>query len=730
MFKVLNFAKKKWYIMVFIILLLLIQVYCELTLPEYTSDIVDVGIQNKGIAYNIPEEMSKDTYDNLSLFLSENDKEIMDSYYKKEKDSYQVQVEDLSKESLASLEDAMLEAEMMVFLFTSDSDEAVAMQQQMAQTMGISLDDVNLLDVLKGLPKENIDAMLTGMEEKLSAYPDYMMEAMGIQFVSLEYENMGKNMEHYQMNYLKQMGFKMFGVAILAMLVSIIVGLLASRLAASTAKDVRGRVFSKVMSFSNAELNQFSTSSLITRCTNDVQQVQMVITMLFRMVAVAPLMGLGAVFKVLSTTTSMVWIIIVAVAAVMLIVLVLMVVAMPKFKIMQKLVDRLNLVSREILTGLPVIRAFGREDYEEKRFEDASRNLMKTQLFTSRTMTLMMPTMMFIMNGISVLVIWVGANKIDAGSIQVGDMIAFLTYTMYIVMSFLMISMVSIMLPRAAVAADRIEEVLRSKTLIVDKEETKELPENKQGTVEFKDVSFTYPNAKEPALSDITFTAKAGQTTAIIGSTGCGKSTLIHLIPRLFDVTSGTITVDGIDIRDLKMKDLRKMIGFVPQKGNLFSGTIESNIKYGNLEATKEEVETAAQIAQATEFIEAKEKKYAEEVAQGGNNVSGGQKQRISIARAIAKKPQIYVFDDSFSALDYKTDIALRKALHDKVKDATVIIVAQRISTILHADKILVLEEGRIVGQGTHQELLKENEVYRQIAASQLSKEELEGKGC
>ena len=455
----------------------------------------------------------------------------------------------------------------------------------------------------------------------------------------------------------------------------------------------------------------------------------MVLTILFRMVAFAPIMGIGAVVKVLHSTTSMAWVIVVAVAAVMLLILVLMVVAMPKFKIMQKLVDRLNLVSREILTGLSVIRAFGREKYEEKRFEDASRNLMKTQMFTSGTMALMMPTMMFIMNGVSVLIVWVGAGKIDAGDIQVGEMIAFLTYAMYIIMSFLMISMVSIMLPRATVAADRIDEVLQSETLILDKEDAKEAPQGK-GEIVFDHVSFGYPNAKEYALNDIDFTAKAGQTTAIIGSTGCGKSTLVNLIPRLFDVSEGKIAIDGMDIRDMKMKDLRKMIGFVPQKGVLFSGTIASNIRFGNESATDAEVEQAAAIAQATEFVDEKEKRYDSEVAQGGNNVSGGQKQRLAIARAIAKHPKIYVFDDSFSALDYKTDAALRRALNTQVKDATVIIVAQRISTIMHADQILVLEDGRIVGRGTHEELLANNEVYRQIAQSQLTQKDLEGKGC
>ena len=729
MFKVLKFAKKLWYVMIFILLLLVVQVFCELTLPDYTSDIVDVGIQNKGVEYPIPEEMSEETYHNLGMFLTDDQKNTVDQYYKHEKEEYVADLNSLKEDERTNLEDSMLDAEMVVYLFTADSDEAKQMQGQMLKAMGMDAKNADVMSILEAMPEEQRRSMTEGIKDKLKDYPDYMAEAMGVQFATAEYEKLGIDMDAYQMDYLKQMAVRMLGIAVLAMIVSIIVGFLSARLAAYTAQDVRGRVFSKVMGFSNAEMNQFSTSSLITRCTNDVQQIQMVLTILFRMVAFAPIMGIGAVVKVLHSTTSMAWVIVAAVAAVMLLILVLMVVAMPKFKIMQKLVDRLNLVSREILTGLSVIRAFGREKYEEKRFEDASRNLMKTQMFTSGTMALMMPTMMFIMNGVSVLIVWVGAGKIDAGDIQVGEMIAFLTYAMYIIMSFLMISMVSIMLPRATVAADRIDEVLESETLILDKEDAKEAPQGK-GEIVFDHVSFGYPNAKEYALNDIDFTAKAGQTTAIIGSTGCGKSTLVNLIPRLFDVSEGKIAIDGMDIRDMKMKDLRKMIGFVPQKGVLFSGTIASNIRFGNESATDAEVEQAAAIAQATEFVDEKEKRYDSEVAQGGNNVSGGQKQRLAIARAIAKHPKIYVFDDSFSALDYKTDAALRRALNTQVKDATVIIVAQRISTIMHADQILVLEDGRIVGRGTHEELLANNEVYRQIAQSQLTQKDLEGKGC
>lgn len=729
MFKVLKYAKQLWYIMLVILALLFVQVYCELTLPEYTSDIVDVGIQNKGVEYPIPEKMSEDTFETLSLFLTEEESSVVKNAYKKNKDIYEVDLRGLEEEEYDNLEDSMLNPELMLYLFTSDSEEAQAVQQQMFAAAGDTagaMQDMDILEVIKGMPQEQWAQLTSTFREKMEEYPDYMAEAMGIQFVMEEYEHIGMDMDDYQMDYLKSMGLKMLGFAVLIMLVSILVGLLSSRLAAYTAKDVRSRLFHKVVGFSNAEMNQFSTSSLITRCTNDVQQIQMVLTMTFRIVLFAPIMGVGAIFKVMRTTTSMVWVIVLAVLAVFMIIIVLMVVAMPKFQIMQKLVDGLNLVSREILTGLSVIRAFGREKHEEKRFDDASTRLMKTQLFTSRTMALMMPTMMFVMNGVSVLIVWVGAHKIDTGAIQVGEMMAFLTYAMHIVMSFLMISMVSIMLPRAAVAADRIDEVLNSETLIVDKEETKQLPADSKGNVTFSNVSFGYPNAKEYALKNLNFTARAGETTAIIGSTGCGKSTLVNLIPRLFDVSEGSITIDDVDIRDMEMKDLRKMIGFVPQKGVLFSGTIASNIRFGNVDATEEEVREAAAIAQAAEFIDEKPKKYESEVAQGGNNVSGGQKQRLAIARAIAKKPKIYVFDDSFSALDYKTDVALRRALNEKVGNSTVIIVAQRISTILHADKILVLEDGEIVGQGTHEELMADNEVYQQIAASQLSQNDLD----
>lgn len=752
MFKVLKYAKKLWYVVVLIFLLLIVQVYGELTLPQFTSDIVDVGIQNQGLEYPIPERISKETMDNLKLFMDDDVWSFVESCYKEGEEEYQVDIASMEKEQYEQLKDDMIVPELMLYFMTSDSEEAKAFQQQIkagvasgmmtknqeeqgnemlaGEVTGQNMAELPLLDMMKLIPKEQLQGMLEEGKKQLEQYPEYMSESMGVRFVSMEYEKLGIDMDDYQMDYLKSMGIKMLQLAVLIMLVSMMVGFLSSRLAASVGRDVRSQVFNKVMSFSNAEMNQFSTSSLITRCTNDVQQIQMLLTMLFRIVLFAPLMGIGSIFKVMETTTKMVWVIVLAVVLIMMLIMVLMLVAMPKFKIMQKLVDGLNLVSREILTGLSVIRAFGREKSEEERFDDASTRLMKTQLFTSRTMALMMPTMMFIMNGVSVLIIWSGAHNIDNGTIQVGDMIAFITYAMHIVISFLMISMVSIMMPRAAVAADRIEEVLQCKNEIVDKEEPVALPETLKGDVAFDHVSFRYPNAKEDALKDISFEARAGQTTAIIGSTGCGKSTLVHLIPRLLDVTKGRITIDGIDIKDMKMKELREQIGFVPQKGILFSGTIASNIRYGNVNASDDLVKDAARIAQATEFIEEKSDKYDASIAQGGNNVSGGQKQRLAIARAIAKNPKIYVFDDSFSALDYKTDVALRRELKNQVGDSTVIIVAQRISTILHADRILVLDDGEIVGCGTHEELMRNNEVYRQIAQSQLSAKDLEEMGC
>lgn len=751
MIKILKFAKKYWYAMVLVIIFLLVQANSELTLPEYTSNIVDVGIQYKGVESSIPEVMRESTYQHMQVFVSDKGKELLETYYVKVNPEetpdvtntfYRKYVKssdevlylfDHSKidkkqkdEILAQIEEEFTSTESIMAMLTLDGEEYEAMRSALITAMGMDPSKVtDIFALFDQMPAEAVEQMKTGISEKMGDMADMMGESLAIAFVQDEYSDIGVNLDHLQTSYLKDVGIRMLGLAFLGMAASIIVAYLSALLAAKTSRDLRSKVFHKVISFSNREMNNFSTASLITRSTNDIQQVQMVLTMMFRIVAYAPIMGIGGIIKVVKTNTSMTWIIAVAVGAVLCIVAFLMAVAMPKFKQMQTLVDRLNLVSREILTGIPVIRAFSREEHEEERFAGANRDLMKTQLFTSRAMAFMMPTMMFIMNGITVLIIWVGAHGIDMGNLQVGDMMAFITYTMQIVMSFLMITMISIMLPRAAVAAGRIDEVLNSHTLIENKENAEKLTGVKSG-VRFEHVHFRYDNAKEDVLEDINFEAKAGETTAIIGSTGCGKSTLVQLIPRLYDVTDGKITIDGMDVRDLDLHSLRENIGFVPQKGVLFSGTIESNINFGLDEGNKENMKNAAEIAQAVEFIESKPEQYEAPISQGGSNVSGGQKQRLAIARAIAKNPDVYVFDDSFSALDYKTDVTLRKALHEKVNEAVVIIVAQRISTIVHADKIIVLDDGKIVGMGTHNELLKNNQVYQQIAASQLSKEELE----
>lgn len=749
MVKIIKFAKESWLAIVAILALLVIQANCELALPQYTSDIVDVGIQSGGIETAAPEAVRASTLEHMKLFLTDEETARMEADYALvSKDSmteedYSAYVkkypvaaaEDiyvrnhLSQEELEELGRLMTPAEMMMLLFSSDGEEAVQMRAAMLSGMGMDPSDVdNIFDVLMMLPKEAMDQMKAGIQKEMQGVSDTMAKQMAVSFVKSEYIALGVDVDHYQMNYLGKTGVKMLGLALLGMVVSVLVGLLAARAAARTGRDLRNRVFHKVIGFSNGEMDKFSTASLITRSTNDIQQIQMVTVMLLRMVAYAPIIGIGGIIKVLQTNTSMTWIIAVAVGTIFCLVMVLMAVAMPKFKMMQKLVDRLNLVAREILTGIPVIRAFSREKHEEERFDAANKDLMKTQLFTNRAMSFMMPAMMLIMNGITVLIVWVGAHGIDLGNLQVGDMMAFITYTMQIVMAFLMITMISIMLPRAAVSAERIDEILKTDPEIRDKQNARAVPLKGKGEIRFNHVSFRYPNADEDVLEDIDFTAKPGETTAIIGSTGSGKSTLVQLIPRLYDVSKGSITMDGVDIRDLSQHDLREEIGYVPQKGVLFSGTIASNLRFGAEDATDQQIAEAARIAQAADFIEEKPEKYDSPIAQGGTNVSGGQKQRLSIARAIAKNPKVYVFDDSFSALDYKTDITLRKALKSAVAESTVIIVAQRISTIIHAEKILVLDEGRIVGMGTHEELLRDNEVYRQIAMSQLSAKELEGK--
>ena len=718
MLKMFHYMKERWYYVVMIIVLLFVQAYCDLSLPDYTSKIVNVGIQQKGIEDGVPDSIRKESMEHLLLFLDEKEKAEVEDAYTLKDDVYERN--DVTKEERDEL-NSILAIPMMAAGSLEDEEKAAEIKTQ----MGLP-EESDLWQVLEQLPQEQLDAMKDSLTEKIKEMPESIVTQAAVQFVQTEYEAQGIDVDAMQIQYLMTSGLKMLAMALVIMLAAVSVTFLSSRVAAFLGRNLRNGVYRKVISFSGEELNHFSTASLITRSTNDIQQVQLVFAMIFRIVLYAPILGVGGVLKVLQTDVSMTWILGVAVVAILILVGFLFAVAMPKFKILQYRIDELNLVSREILTGLSVIRAFSREKHEEERFEEVNERLTKTNLFVNRCMTFMMPAMMLIMNGITVLIIYNGSHAVDNGTMQVGNMMAFMQYAMQIIMSFLMITMMSIMLPRASVSAKRINEIMETKVSI-ESPETAKIPENnKKGEVRFEHVGFAYPGAEEETLSDINFTAQKGETVAFIGSTGSGKSTLVNLIPRFFDVTSGKILVDGVDIREMGLHDLRERIGYVPQKGVLFSGTIDSNIRYGKEDSTKEEVNRAAEIAQAQEFIGQKEKGMESEIAQGGTNVSGGQKQRLSIARAIAKNPEIYIFDDSFSALDYKTDVVLRRALKKETKDATTLIVAQRISTILHADKILVLDEGKIVGEGTHKELLKTCEVYQQIAMSQLSKEELE----
>lgn len=701
--KLFKYVGLYWRTVLLIFLVLFVQAYCDLSLPSYTSDIVNVGIQQGGIDETIPQAIAEEDIENVLLFVTDKtERQMVKAAYEKDETSYN-QIAWVLKESVKKSKEE---------------------QDKLTKILGLPM----LLTEGFSSDNETTRQMEEQIKEQMSDMPDMIVEQAAVSYVKTAYLNLGMDVDKIQIQYILTTGGKMIALAFLGMMASVLVGFLASKAAAATGRDLRGQVFRKVVGFSNNEFDQFSTASLITRSTNDIQQIQLLMVMLLRVVLYAPIMAIGGIYKVFHTNVSMSWIIGLAVVLIGLVVLTLFAVAMPKFKIMQKLVDRLNLVTREILTGLPVIRAFSTEKHEEERFDVANRDLTKTNLFVNRAMTFMMPVMMVIMNGISVLIMWVGANGINDGQMQVGDMMAFIQYTMQIIMSFLMICMVSIMLPRAAVAAERVDEVLVSKTLIHDPEQPKKLPEKADGVLKFDHVSFRYPGASEDVLHDITFEAKPGETTAIIGSTGSGKSTLVNLIPRFYDVTGGAITLDGMDIREIAQHELREKLGYVPQKGVLFSGTIASNIMFGNEEGTEEEMKVAAETAQAAEFIETKKEQYESSIAQGGTNVSGGQKQRLSIARAIAKHPDIFIFDDSFSALDYKTDVALRRALKKQTADSTVLIVAQRISTILHAEQIIVLDDGEVAGIGTHQELLSSCEVYRQIAESQLSEEELNGK--
>ncbi len=745
MFKLLKLLRSSWAIMLVVIALLGLQAYCDLSLPTYTSKIVDVGIQGGGIENAAPEAMLESHMKVYLYFLDENgQKEVLDSYTLVTKDSVSDSeykdylkkypelaneniyvLEDTSKENTEHLNNILADSMLLAGTLSQESEELAPVKEQLKAAVPDELKDATLLQMIVSLPKEQTAQILEPIKTTFAALSDSMRVQAATKVVKEEYKALGIDTDKIQTQYILLAGLKMLGFALIAMIATVLVGFFSARIAAGLGMELRGKVFRKVVGFSNSEFDHFSTASLITRSTNDIQQIQMMLVFLIRIVFYSPILAIGGVIKVLNTNVSMTWIIALAVLIIIMVVGVLFAVAMPKFKAIQKLVDRLNLVTREILTGLPVIRAFHKERTEEKRFDIANKDLTATNLFVNRSMAFMMPVMMFVMNGVSVLILWSGAHGISDGNMQVGDLMAFLQYTMQIIFSFLMFTMISIMLPRATVAAGRILEVLESEVTIHDPASSKAFKADKKGYVEFNAVCFKYPGAEDNVLEDISFTAEPGKTTAFIGSTGSGKSTLVHLIPRFYDVTGGNILVDGVDVRDLTQHDLREKIGFVPQKGVLFTGTIESNIKYGKQDAGEEEIKKAARIAQAIDFIEEKPDKYETAISQGGNNVSGGQKQRLSIARAIAKDPDVFIFDDSFSALDYKTDVALRKALNEEIKNKTILIVAQRISTILHADQIIVLDEGKIVGKGTHQELLRNCEVYNQIALSQLSKEEL-----
>ncbi len=718
MIKMFHYMKERWYYIVLIIALLFLQANCDLALPDYTSKIVNIGIQQKGIEDGVPEKIREESMEKLFLFMEDKDVDTVKDAYTLKGDIYKLK--EINKDEREKLNSIFGMPMMAVESFEEGGDQVKQIKEKMQLP-----EDADLFQVFSQMPKEQLLKMMDAMTSNMKGMPDSIVTQAAVQYVQQEYEGQGIDVDQMQIRYILMSGLKMLGLALVIMVAAISVTFLSARVAAILGRNLRNGVYRKVISFSGEELNHFSTASLITRSTNDIQQVQQVFAMIFRIVLYAPILGIGGVLKVLQTDASMTWILGVAVAAIIILVGLLFSIAMPKFTKLQYLIDELNLVSREILTGIPVIRAFSREKHEEARFEDANERLTKTNLFVNRCMTFMMPAMMLIMNGITILIVYNGAHAVDNGTMQVGNMMAFMQYAMQIIMSFLMITMMSIMLPRASVAAKRINEVMGTKVSILDGEAHALPDKGAKGEVRFEHVGFSYPGADEETLTDIDFSAHKGETVAFIGSTGSGKSTLVNLIPRFFDVSSGRILVDGVDVRDMKLTDLRDRIGYVPQKGVLFSGTIDSNIRYGKEDATDAEVQRAAEVAQAWDFIQEKEEKVDSEIAQGGTNVSGGQKQRLSIARAIAKRPEIYIFDDSFSALDYKTDVVLRRALKKETKDATTLIVAQRISTILHADRILVLDEGRVVGQGTHKELLKSCEVYRQIAMSQLSEEEL-----
>ena len=753
MTKIFKQLARHWAVCLVVFALLFVQAYCDLALPDYTSKIVDTGIQQGGIESPLPQTVRQSTLDTLSLLMSEEDAQKLQNayqYYLQDDGVLQLR-SDLTEDERTALEDAVTTPDIVLYMAAAQAANTPAGQNSMGMTglaempsaaadtdtetitpTAADLDTVcsqfAAMSQMPGFDRSMLQKQLDSAMNQLDSTLLENLKSQSLLLVQLEYEAQGVA-RNVQMQYLFRVGGQMLALTLLMVVVAVAVGFLASRVSAAIGRDLRRETFSSVIGFSNAEIENFSTASLITRTTNDIQQVQFVCVILLRMVAYAPILGIGGVLHVVGSSSGLSWIVVLDVAILLLLIIFLMSVAMPKFKVMQQLVDRLNLVSREILTGIMPVRAFSREKFEEQRFDKANRELMGTQLFTNRAMVAMMPFMTLIMNGTSLLIVWFGGKAMDAGTMQVGEMIAFITYTMQIVMSFLMLAMVAVMLPRAGVAADRIDEVIRTKATIHDPDEAAakaaKAHTDWQGVVQFEDVSFRYPGADSDALEHISFTAKPGETTAIIGSTGCGKSTLLNLIPRFYDVTGGKVTVDGIDVRKMPQAQLHDLLGYVPQKGVLFSGTIDSNLKFGGEDITDAQVQKAAAIAQATDFIEAKPEGYQSPIAQGGSNVSGGQKQRLSIARAIAKNPKVYLFDDSFSALDYKTDVTLRRALKAQTDNATVIIVAQRISTVLHANQILVLDEGRLVGKGTHAQLMVSCPEYQEIARSQLSQKEL-----
>lgn len=737
MFKIKGYLKKFWYLILACICLLFVQAQTELTLPDYMSDIVSVGIQAGGFASPVSDVLTEETYQHLLLFVDQKDQKIVKKDYKKVNQVNQdlldtfpkakgktvYQLKDLSSDEEEKLEDILMKPMLIINSLDSMDTSSKAYQEKFGQLPP----NMTIYDAISFMDESQKSKMFEDIDTRMDTMGESTLKIAAGNGVKAEYKKLGADIDKVQTNYIFKTGLKMLGIALLGTVAAISVAFFATKVGAGVARALRKDVFEKVESFSNEEFNHFSTASLITRTTNDITQVQMVTMMLLRIVCFAPIIGIGALIKVLKESPSMTWIIAVVILVIFGVMAVAFAVVMPKFKIIQNLIDRLNLTMRENLSGMLVIRAFGNEKHSEDRFDKANKDVTNLNLFVNRSMASIMPIMMFIFNVVTLIIVYYGSKQIDLGNLAIGQMMAFMQYAMQIIMAFLMIAMIAIMLPRASVAANRVYEIIETKPTIQDPANPVALDENKKGLVEFNHVSFAYPGASEPVLKDIDFVAKPGQTTAFIGSTGSGKSTLINLVPRFYEVNEGSIKVSGVDIREMTQHELRNHIGLVPQKGNLFSGTIRSNLKYGAPEATDEELEEVIRIAQAKEFIDQKEERFDMEISQGGTNVSGGQKQRLAIARAIAKNPDIYIFDDSFSALDFKTDAKLRQELNQLVKKtkSTVLLVGQRIASIMDADQIIVLDEGRIVGKGTHDELMKSCQVYQEIAYSQLSKEEL-----